>query len=171
MISFPALHKVQMIKSSDWLQLCLECKVTNHTEWVYQGKSMSWYLEPSVHDSNYHRDFKSMITVRQKYFIWSQNNSPPYNINCVNIFFWRREFSLGIFFLDPLTIRWVTWIFLKFFKWWIMSWSPRIFASLFKKVPAVDHSLSKKYRDHILPLYCGMWTRRSLWNPQRRQNI
>ena len=29
----------------------------------------------------------------------------------------------------------------------------------------------QKHIDHIYPLWCGMWTRRSLWNPKRKQNI
>ena len=143
MILFPSLQKVLMINSSDWSPLCSERKVPKHTEWVYQVKSMWWYLGPSVHDGNYHRDLKSMITVRPEAFIWIQKNSPSYHINCVNSLSWQHAFSLGNVDFDPPTIRWVAWIFLKFFKWWIMSWYPRIFSYLSKKVHTVYHCSTK----------------------------
>ena len=115
MTLFTALNKFQMIKSSDLLWLFSERKVTKHTEWVYQGKNMSWYLRPSFHGRNYHSDFKSMITVHPEVCIWSRKNSPPYNISCFNSFYWQRAFSMGNVVLEPPKIRWVTQIFLKFF--------------------------------------------------------
>ena len=113
-----------------------------------------------------------MITVHQEAWIQSRYNIPPYPISCVNSYYWQCTFSLGKVVLDPPTIRRVTWVFLKFvFGWWMMSWSPHIFASFSKKASVVDHCFIKKHRNQVFPLWFGMWMRRSLWTMQRRQNV
>ena len=61
-------------------------------------------------------------------------------------------------------------IFGVLFWWWMMSWSPRIFASLSNKVTALDHRFPQNIEITFF-LWGGMWTRRSLWNTQRRHNI
>ena len=84
--------------------------------------------------------------------------------NRCSISVWERLFSTLQQSDESIKYFW------RFFQWWMMSCSPRIFVSLSKKSPVVDHCFVKNI-NRVLTLWGGMLTRRSLWGPQRRHNV
>ena len=79
-------------------------------------------------------------------------------VSCRILFFkLMLDFSLGKVVLDPPKTRWVTQIFLGFFLWWMMIWSPRIVSYLSKKTPVVYHYFDKNIETTfcLCEMVCG----------------